>query len=67
MKKYIPLGLSKASRYARKDAKKSGVRIMLKGKNAIVTGSTSGIGLAIAQVLAGYSMVLVIKQSLISW
>ena len=26
---------------------------MLKGKNAIVTGSTSGIGLAIAQVLAG--------------
>lgn len=26
----------------------------LKGKNAIVTGSTSGIGLAIANVLAGY-------------
>ncbi|MEZ5690424.1 MAG: 3-hydroxybutyrate dehydrogenase [Rickettsiales bacterium] len=27
---------------------------MLKGKNAIVTGSTSGIGLAIANVLAGH-------------
>src|SRR5215468_4506281 len=27
-------------------------RIMLKGKNAVVTGSTSGIGLAIARALA---------------
>ena len=26
---------------------------MLKGKNAVVTGSTSGIGLAIARALAG--------------
>jgi 3-hydroxybutyrate dehydrogenase len=35
-------------------AERTGRETMLKGKNAVVTGSTSGIGLAIARALAGH-------------
>jgi 3-hydroxybutyrate dehydrogenase len=35
-------------------AEKTGRRTMLKGKNAVVTGSTSGIGLAIARAFADH-------------